>query len=249
MPGRPSPTRPTPQRSPSPSAAADGVSRTRRPPRRVPRGDAPAARRVRLEAGADPPVAGALPARGDPRDARGDRHRRCRAPARGARRPAAAGLLPRRDRRGGRGVHPRRRRRRHHRQDAAPQPARLRSRRGDWRPRGRPRASTRSGSRSRPPRSSATSVTDGLPPGLPRCSTPTRCSTASSARAEPAGASVGRATSATGCSPSWPRRGRPGWTRSRRCATPYDACSEHAVCPGGCGRYHLSTRPGVISRR
>ena len=38
-------------------------------------GDAPAAGRVRLEGRADPPVAGALPARGDPRDARGDRHR------------------------------------------------------------------------------------------------------------------------------------------------------------------------------
>ena len=45
---------------------------------RVPRGDAPAAGRVRVEARADPPVAGALPARGDPRDPRGDRHRRRR---------------------------------------------------------------------------------------------------------------------------------------------------------------------------
>ena len=46
------------------------------------------------------------------RDARGDRHRRRPdAPPRGARRPAAPGLLPRRDRRGVRHVHHRRRRR------------------------------------------------------------------------------------------------------------------------------------------
>ena len=40
---------------------------------RLRRRHAAAARRVRLEARADPPVAGALPARGDPRDARGPR--------------------------------------------------------------------------------------------------------------------------------------------------------------------------------
>ena len=47
-------------------------------------------------------------------------------PARGARRPAAAGLLPRRDRRGVRRLHHRRRGPRHHREDVPPQPARLR---------------------------------------------------------------------------------------------------------------------------
>ena len=50
----------------------------------------------------------ALPPRGDLRDPRGDRHRRPGAPARGARRPAAADLLPRRDRGGGGRVHLRR---------------------------------------------------------------------------------------------------------------------------------------------
>ena len=54
------------------------------------------------DARADPRLAGDLPARGDLRDPRGDRHRRPRPPARGARRPAAAGRLPLPDRRRGR---------------------------------------------------------------------------------------------------------------------------------------------------
>ena len=71
--------RPTPRACPSRSAAADPCrprGRSRELAGRAARGDAAAARRVRLEARADAPVAGALPARGDPRDARGHRHRR-----------------------------------------------------------------------------------------------------------------------------------------------------------------------------
>ena len=49
---------------------------------------------------ADPPVAGAVPDRGDRGDGRGDRDRRPRSSPRGAGRPAAAGDLPRRDRDG-----------------------------------------------------------------------------------------------------------------------------------------------------
>ena len=53
----------------------------------------PARARCPWDRGADPPVAGEVPARGDLRDARGDRRAgdATHAPARGARRPAAAG--------------------------------------------------------------------------------------------------------------------------------------------------------------
>ena len=127
----------------------------------------------------DPPVAGPLPARGDPRDARGDRVRRRGPPARGARRPAAPGLLPRGDRGGGGRLHPRRRRRRHRGQAAPPQPARVRRRR---RPATRPRVNevwesikAAEKQRTSPDRRAARRR-------CPRCSTPTRCSTGWPAR-------------------------------------------------------------------
>ena len=88
--------------------------------------------------------------RGDLRDDRGDRDRRPATPARGARRPAAAGGLPRPHRGGASrpAVVDRRRRRRHRRQAGAPSPARLRRRpRADA-----PSTSRPTGRSSRPPR-------------------------------------------------------------------------------------------------
>ena len=73
------------------------------------------------------------------------------------------------------------RRRRARAEDAAPQPARLRRRRGD-----RPGAgSTRPGRRSRPPRRSATGVLDGIPLALPALTRRPRCSTGSNASGAP----------------------------------------------------------------
>ena len=71
------------------------------PAARPGRGDGPAALARRLPVGrrADPRVAGAVPARGGLRGGRGDRDRRPGAHARGARRRAAAGGLPRPGRR------------------------------------------------------------------------------------------------------------------------------------------------------
>ncbi len=124
-------TRRTPRPCPRPNAAASARSAGRpagRPAGRVPRRHAPAAGRVRMEAGADARVAAPLPRRGVVGDARGDRLRRPGPPARGARRPAAADRLPRGDRGGGGGVHLRRGGPGNRRQAAPPQPARLRRR-------------------------------------------------------------------------------------------------------------------------
>lgn len=92
----------------------------------------------------------------------------------------------------------------------------------------RPR-STSCGSRSRRSRSSAPTSPRGCRRASPRCSTPTRSSTAAPARAARSRRPP-RPTSATGCSRWSPRRARPGSTRSRRCATPCAGSSEH---PGG----------------
>ena len=152
--------------------------RDRSAARRADRGDGTAACRVCVEGRPDAPVAGALPARGDARDPRGDRLRRLGAPPRGARRPAAPGVVPRGHRGRGRRLHHRRRRRRPDRQAGPPQPPRLRCRTpaGDATegaaggvPAERPNAATvnevweaiKASEKQR------TSVLDGLPPTLP----------------------------------------------------------------------------------
>ena len=101
------------------------------------------------------------------------RHRR--GPPRGARRRAAAGLLPRGDRRRGRGATTSRTSPRTCRQAAPAQPARLRPgcRMGDPPPAG----STPSGSRSRRRRSSAPASPTGSRRRCRPCCGPTRCST------------------------------------------------------------------------
>ena len=72
------------------------------------------------------------------------------------------------DRRGARRVHHRRRRRRHHRQDASPQPPRLRpGRRRSGRPAATPPTINEVWESIKAQEKQRTSVTDGLPPGLP----------------------------------------------------------------------------------
>ena len=119
--------------------AARVVRRARRPAARPGHGDGRAAPQLPLGPRADPRVAGEVPPRGDLRDPRGDRDRGLHAPAGGARRPAAAGGLPRPGRERGprRRVHDRRRRRRDRRQARAPAPARVRGPRRRRRERGR----------------------------------------------------------------------------------------------------------------
>ena len=82
---------------------------------------------------------------------------------RGARRPAVPRRVPRRDRRAGRALLDRRHRRRRPRQARAPSPARVRRRRR----RGRRRPCEATGTRSSAPRSSATSIFDGVPTSQP----------------------------------------------------------------------------------
>ena len=110
---------------------------------------------------ADPPVAGDVPARGDLRDARGDRVRRRRPPARGARRPAAPGVLPRADRRGARSGRVRRRRRGRAASPTSSSTGTRTSSPGSRSP--TPTRSTATGRRSRPRRSNASSPVDGHP--------------------------------------------------------------------------------------
>ena len=93
-----------------------------------------------------------------------------RPPARGARRPAAAGLLPRRDRRGGRRASPSTTSPRGIAEKMrAPQPARLRRRPADDAGRATRPRSTTPGRRSRPRRSSAPRVPTGSRRRCPPC--------------------------------------------------------------------------------
>ena len=84
----------------------------------------------------------------------------------------------------------------------------------------------------RPRRSSAPACSTAFRPSSPHSAVPPRSSTGSSAQAVRCPARPGEtaATSATGCSPSWPRLASPVSTRSRPCATPY---AESARDPSG----------------
>ena len=177
--------------------------------------DGPAAHRLPVGPGADPPLAGDVPAGGDLRDPRGDRLRRLHPPARGARRPAAAGLLPRPGRGGGRRgrLHHRRRRGRHRRQAGAPAPARLRGPGRHRRRRGERQLGAAQGGREGP--------------RLGARRHPAGTARARAGRQDRRPGRPGRRRArrrrtgwGSGCWRSSSRRAPPARTRSRRCATP-----------------------------
>ena len=89
-------------RPPARSAALTGATRRAAARRRGGHGPAALTRRLPVGRQADARIADALPARRGLRGLRGPRERRPRAPARGARRPAAADRVPRPDRLGDR---------------------------------------------------------------------------------------------------------------------------------------------------
>ena len=266
-----SPTRRTPRRCPTRTAAADIGGQTGQDvPWRQPASASPleflaVMRRLRAECAwkreQTHSVAGALPARGDPRDARGDRRRRRSdhlreelgdlllqvyfhaVDRRGARRRSPSTTSP---------AGSPRRCAAATRTSSAPEVEPLAT--GGDAERGQRRLAGDQGRRE----AGAHPVTDGLPPRrCPPCSTPTRCSTgwraaADAARSgrpeQPLRASDVRASWASACWRSWPRPARRASTPSRRCATPYAVRSTTLSAPPGAVSQPPSRRPRGGSR-